>query len=139
MSNKKKIKELERQLAEAKLAEENIQFKKERDEAFKQGFYVPLKTAKVACDLYYKGEYDFQEIDNDWYTAEDLLGEPNLKKGDTVVLLMLNKDSGAYWFPIQEDPNDYYEIDNNEVGIFYDNMSSDYFLTDIKDLRGQNE
>lgn len=133
---KNKIKELERQLAEAKLAEEKIQFEKEREEAFKQGYYIPLKSAKLTCDLYYKGEYNFQEINNDWYTAEGLLGEPDLKEGDTVVLLRLNEDD-LYWFPIQEDPNDYYEIESNEVGIISNQNHN--ILTDIKDLRGQDE
>lgn len=125
-----KKKELKMLQQEIKEEEFRLQHEKEVAEAKENKLYIPLATATVKYNLYNKGERDFEEIgDSNWYTASQLLGAPNFKKGAKVVLISCNEGDGGIWFAYKED-GDYYGIEENEIGM-PDDIDNREYLADV--------
>lgn len=97
----------------------------------KDGYYIPLATAKVVCDLYNKGGYNFSNMkeNDDWYTVEQLLGDPDLKKGTKVVLIKIGEET-FYWYPEQSDGN-YIDIEEEFIGMENSDENRLYYLEEI--------
>lgn len=108
------------------------QYENEKSNAISNGLYVPKATAIAKYSIYNRGERDFEEIgDSCWYTAGQLLGTPDIKKGTNLVLL----DIGDYlaWYSMQPD-GDYFGINDDELGLEDTDENRDYFLTEIKEI-----
>ena len=130
----KKKAQLEALAKEVKEMEEKSRAEKEKAESDAAGLYKPLAIAKVARNLYYKSERDFEEIgDEEWYCVSEILGDPQLKRDQGVVLLSIADDEEKYWFPANEE-NDYYSIEEVYIGML-DNKSNRRYLKEIKLLK----
>jgi hypothetical protein len=107
--------ELERLRKQVEEEESRLKYEKEVADAKSNGLYIPIATAVVKNNLYYKSERDFEELgDGDWYTAGQLLGPPHFKAGTEVVLLKINEDD-SYWFTKNQSGN-YFGIEDDEIG-----------------------
>lgn len=119
-------KQLEEELKEIQRQEAIDIEKKERQDLLDKGFYTPLKSGKITSTIWYCSEYDFKEISDGYYTSGQILGAPNFKKGDEVVLI--NCQGCKTWYK-KQDNGDYLYIDENEYGIEEGDLE---FITDIK-------
>lgn len=109
--------ELEQLKKEVENEEALANYLKEVAEAKKSGLYIPIAKAIVKYNLYYKSERDFEELgDGDWYTTNQILGDPHLKKDTKVVLLKINDDGDSYWYA-EKQSGDYFGIENGEIGL----------------------
>lgn len=108
---KKKF-DLENELAKIKREEEEFEFEKLKKSALKAGYYIPLATGRIENDIWRKGERDFEEIGDDYYTVDEILGEPDFRENEEVVQIS-TPSYGLVWAKKQQD-NDYYLIDENE-------------------------
>lgn len=131
----KKSLEEKRALAERLRIEilmEEDRIRRETDLAkFKEnGIYVPLATAVIKQDIWQKSERDFKEVgDSDWYTATEILGEPDLKAGAKVVLIKI-QNKYEYWFNVPED-GDYAYIEQDGCGLDDNDDNRKNYLKDI--------
>lgn len=95
---------------EIELAEEKSREEQERKREKDLGLYIPLATAVIKNNLWFRGERDFEELgDAEWYTARGLLGEPDLKAGLQVSLI--KTDDGYVWCETPKD-GDFHEMDD---------------------------
>lgn len=118
---KKSLEEKKLELEQLKKEVENeealVSYLKEVAEARQNGLYTPIATAIIKYSLYYKSERDFKELgDGDWYTANQILGDPHLKKDTKVVLLKINDDGDSYWYA-ERQSGEYFGIEDDEIGL----------------------
>lgn len=112
----KKLREQAERLEQEEFIEKE---KKEIAEAISSGLFKPLKRAKLKKDLWYISEYTFEEVSSDWYTAQEILGEPQFKKDDSLVLIQTNNENSyLVWVKESKDIDDYV------------NWSEDYTMED---------
>ena len=78
-------------------------------------YYEPLATAIVDQNLYHRDGTNLNTLTASWYTANQVLGKPDLKVGDVLDLLKV-AGSEMLWFPFREDGK-YDKIDHVYNGL----------------------
>jgi hypothetical protein len=130
-----KKKELELFRAKIEAEEARLKYEMEVADAKSSGLYIPIATAVVKNNLYYKSGRDFEELgDRDWYTAGQILGSPHFKAGTKVVLLKINEDD-RYWYT-EKQSGDYFGVESDEIGFLDGNDAyRQKYLKDIVELK----
>lgn len=118
---------------EIEMEEYRIKQEKQNEEFKKNGMYIPLATAVSKYNIWRKSERDFEEIgDEDWYTAEEILGTPDIKAGAKVVLIK-TQDKYTYWFN-EPESGDYSYIEEDGCGLDDNDENRESYLKNIVEL-----
>lgn len=120
---------LQKRLKEIEEREQIDRAQKELQDFRNSGFYIPCGKARIKRNIWHITEYTFQEMDDGWYTRDELLGYPGFKKGQ--ILMKIKSPDGNYFYcEEQSSMDDYAYIADNEQ-VLWDTDASSNIMEEI--------